>query len=83
MNFVRREGLFDLMSALVAEAILYADLCAAAFAACAKLTAAEGAIQIIRSLCCTAGGTNCPAVLIDLIDDQSNDIGKQSDETPV
>ena len=67
----------------MAEAILYADLAAAALTANAKLRSAESAIQILCTLRRTARGTQRHTVFIDLIDDQTNKIGKQSDEAPI
>ena len=44
------QPLFDLIAAVAAEAVLRADLAAAAFAARAKLRAAAGAVQMLHAL---------------------------------
>ena len=77
------QPLFDLIAAVAAEAVLRADLAAAAFAARAKLRAAAGAVQMLHALRRAADGTDRHAALVDLVNDQIDEVGKQPDQSPI
>lgn len=55
-------NLFDLVAAMVAEAVL-----------CAHLAAAIGAVQVSGALGRAAGGAEGGAVLVDFVDDQADE----------
>ena len=57
---------------MVAEAVL-----------CAHLAAAIGAVQVSGALGRAAGGAEGGAVLVDFVDDQADEAGKQADEPPI
>ena len=65
-------NLFNLVAAMVAEAVL-----------CAHLAAAIGAVQVSCALGRAAGGAEGGAALVDFVDDQADEAGKQADEPPI
>lgn len=67
---------FDFIAAVMAEAVLFADLTTAAFAALPKLSTARRAIQMVGTLRRAALGTDGHASLIDFINNQANYIGE-------
>ena len=80
---IMRRSSFDFIATMVAEAVFGTNLTAAAFASRSELRSTERAVQVFGALGRAAGGANCHAALIDFVDDQANEVGKQSDQSPI